>query len=362
MASEGTGRPPRKGALLVALATLILPLAGLVLGAPRAAESAPPEPELAAPAEPVAAPLVVAPPARPVVAPPIATPAPTPIAEPEPRNPFPRWTREQYLNFLLVGVDRRSPDEIYRTDTVILANVDLRARRATVISIPRDLVVSIPGFYPDRINAAYALGETNKLAGGGLKLLRDTVERNFMVRIHHYATVDFNCFRGTVDALGGVTLTVPERIHDPSYPTDDYGYKTVTFEPGRHRLDGERALEYARTRYADTDFGRMRRQQQIITALKEQALQVAGLGALPEAARACNGMSSDLSILDLVALGSLARDIRPTDIAFRLIDERMAVPYIAQSGASVLLPRWDEIRAMVRAAIPATGVSLSTRN
>jgi LCP family protein required for cell wall assembly len=270
-------------------------------------------------------------------------------------NPFPRWTREQSLNFLLLGIDRREENEVPRTDTLMLANLDLRARRASAVSIPRDLLVNIAGYGQDRINVVYGLGETQKRpGGGGMGLLRDTIERNFGVTVQHWALVDFGCFRGAVDALGGVTVTVPNRIYDPYYPTDDYRYQVVTFEPGRQKLDGERALQYARTRYGDTDFGRMRRQQQIVSAVREQALQVQSLGALPQVVRACSGLSSDLNVLDLVALGAAAREINQADIALRVIDEKLAVPYVAPSGASVLLPRWDEIRAMVRTSFPAT--------
>jgi LCP family protein required for cell wall assembly len=279
-----------------------------------------------------------------------------------PFNPFPRWTREESTTFLLLGIDRRPDEQLYRTDTVVLLNVDLRTRRGTVLSIPRDLVVNIPGYYRDRINSVYALGEVEKRAGGGIGLLRETVERNFGVRVDHWAAVDFSCFRGAVDAVDGVYLTVPERIYDPYYPTDDYGYKLVVFEPGRQWLSGERALEYVRTRYGDTDFGRMRRQQQVLAALKEQALQVRSLGALPRVSGACSGMSSDLSLLDLVALGAQAREIRQSDIALRVIDERLAVPYMAPSGAWVLLPRWDEIRSMVRSAMPSASASVAARN
>jgi LCP family protein required for cell wall assembly len=295
------------------------------------------------------------------------TPPPAP-AEPErsiqpapaPFNPLavlPRWNREQTMNILLMGVDRRTVDEIPRTDTIMLASVDLIARRASLVSIPRDLIVNIPGYGQDRVNTAFPVGEMRKARGGGAQLARETVERNFGMTINHYVLVDFNCFRGLVDAVGGVRVDVPYRIYDPQYPTPDYRTKTVVFEPGVVWLDGERALEYVRTRHTDTDFGRMRRQQQVISAFRDQALQVSSLTALPQALSACSGMASDLNAIDLVALGTALRDIRSSDIAMRVIDERMAYPtIIAGTGASVLIPRWDAIRAMMRSAAitPAT--------
>jgi LCP family protein required for cell wall assembly len=360
------GRAVRAGSLLIGLVALLLPLLAIGLSSPRTLPpTVPTEVEVA-----IARPVVVADlPARPeppaAVLPTAVLPVAVAVASPTPLpqavDPYPRWRLEDNLNFLLIGVDRRSPDEIYRTDTVMLANVDLRTRQATVISIPRDLVVSIPGFYQDRINSVYALGETEQGRGYGLKLLRDTVERNFGLRVHHYATVDFNCYRGVIDALGGVTVTVPERIYDPQYPTDDYGYKTVVFNPGVQRLNGERALEYARTRYSDSDFGRMRRQQQIVAALRERALQVGSLGVVTQVASSCGGMTSDLNLLELVSLGASMRDIRAADISFRVIDETMASRYIAPSGADVLLPRWESIRAMLKASLPTTTTSVSAR-
>lgn len=361
---EPTGRAP----LLAGALTLLLPLAWL-LAAVLAATPAPVaegevwaelvaeagleliEPDLLAegsPGEP-------APEAAPLAPPGPALPAPPPpAAPPSLAGALPRWERGQQVNVLLLGLDRRSPQDLPRTDTVVLASFDLTARRGLLLSIPRDLVVNIPNYGPDRINTAYPVGEQYRLPGGGIKLVRETVERNFGLPIHHHVLVDFDCFRGVIDAAGGVRVEVPRRIVDPRYPTPDYGYKTVVFEPGVAWLDGDRALEYVRTRYGDTDFGRMRRQQQVIAAFREQAVRVGSLASLPQAINACRGMASDLNVIELVALGASLRDIRSSDVAFRTIDEQLAYPTIVASGASVLMPRWDAIRAMLRSSAPVT--------
>src|SRR5438270_672982 len=109
--------------------------------------------------------------------------------------------------------------------------VDLATHAAGVLSIPRDLVVDIPGYGRDRINTAYVYGELYGKAGG-MDTLKATVLRNFGVPIDHYAVVDFGCFRGLVDALGGVTVDIPKHIVDTQYPTDDYGTRRVEFLPG----------------------------------------------------------------------------------------------------------------------------------
>lgn len=348
----GMSTAGRPWALVVGCLTLLVPLA-LIVGSALTV----PLPAAPAPGPAPVAEVVVEPPAEPPT-PPVelapavpAPPPPAPMPAPLPFNPFPSWTRESQTTFLLLGIDRRPDEEVFRTDSIILGSIDLRTKQGTAISIPRDLVVNIPGYSADRINTVYALGELDKKLGGPA-LLRQTIERNFGVRVDHYAIVDFGCFRGAIDALGGVQVNVTEPIYDPLYPTDDYGYKVVRFSPGPQWLGGEQALEYARTRHGDNDFYRMRRQQQLLTAVRDRALQVQSLAALPRVAGACSGMASDLGLLDLVALGAQAREIRQSDITQRVIDERMAIPYTAPSGAAVLLPRWDQIRAMVRSAMP----------
>jgi polyisoprenyl-teichoic acid--peptidoglycan teichoic acid transferase len=274
-------------------------------------------------------------------------------------DPIVAAQRQDRLTLLLVGIDRRPDEDLFRTDTLMLATLDLREGRASLLSIPRDLVVSIPGYGNERVNAAYAIGETGR-PGSGVSLLRETIKRNFGTQVDHHVLVDFACFSGTVDAIGGVTLDVPIRVVDPHFPTDDYGYKRISFEPGRQHLDGERALEYIRTRHADSDFGRMRRQQQFLLAFREQALHPRNLGALPRVTQACSRMSSDLSLSELVSLGLAARGISPASISMLTIDERLAAPHTAPSGAQVLLPRWKEIRALVQGRPPSAAAAAPT--
>ena len=89
--------------------------------------------------------------------------------------------------------------------------------------------------------------------------MQQTIEKNFGIQVDHFGLLDFQCFRTAVDAVGGVTVNVPRAIVDPSYPTEDYGTKLVKFDVGIQKMDGERALQYARTRSADSDFHRIQR-------------------------------------------------------------------------------------------------------
>jgi LCP family protein required for cell wall assembly len=195
-------------------------------------------------------------------------------------------------NVLLVGVDERPdhPDEGVRSDTLILVRVDAIGRWVTLLSIPRDTQVDIPGVGVSKINVAYGQGyaRASELYGpeatprqAGMAFSAETVETFLQLRergvgVDYIAQVNFAGFAGVIDALGGVWIDVPRPIVDEAYPTEDFGTVRVEFAAGRQLMDGERALIYARTRHADSDFGRAERQQQVLRAML-QAFQERGL-------------------------------------------------------------------------------------
>jgi hypothetical protein len=171
--------------------------------------------------------------------------------------------------------------------------------------------------------------------------------------------LDFQCFRTSVDAVGGVTINVPRAIVDPSYPTDDYGTKVVKFEPGVQKMDGERALEYARTRHADNDFQRMQRQQLVVEAMREQLLQLRTLPAVPTLLGGCGNMRSDLGWRDYLTLATSLRTLDKDHTTFAAIDDTMVADTVLSSGAAVLLPRWEPIRTLIGANL---GAGAATRS
>jgi LCP family protein required for cell wall assembly len=186
------------------------------------------------------------------------------------------------LNLLIVGVDERPdhPDEGVRSDTLILAHLDTGGRWASLLSIPRDSLVELPEIGPTKINVAYGAGYADPARYGaaatpreaGLASAAQTVEQFLGMqargqRVDYVAQVNFDGFAQIIDALGGVTINVPARIVDDEYPTPDFGTQRIEFEPGVQRMDGARALIYARTRHADSDFDRSARQQQVLRAI-----------------------------------------------------------------------------------------------
>jgi polyisoprenyl-teichoic acid--peptidoglycan teichoic acid transferase len=287
------------------------------------------------------------------------TPLPTPRVTPTPQ---PTWVGPPTFTFVALGVDQRNDREIPRTDTIMIGKVDLRTPRVNLISIPRDLVVDIPGYGQDRINTVYVYGEQFKEPGGGIGLLQRTIEKNFGIQVDHFGLLDFQCFRTAVDAVGGVTVNVPRAIVDPSYPTEDYGTKLVKFEIGVQRMDGERALEYARTRNADSDFHRIQRQQLIIAAMRDQVLQLRTLPSVPTLLTGCRNMRSDLSWRDYLNLATSLQALNSNRVSFAAIDDKMVIDTTVSTGAAVLLPRWDSIRTLVSESFGSGALNPTTRS
>lgn len=262
------------------------------------------------------------------------------------------WKGQRYVHILLLGLDRRD-DEPTRSDTIIIVTINLWDGVASMLSIPRDLVVPIPGHGEDRINAAYTYGQlahpNDPVAGPALAV--ETVSRQFKVPIEHYLQVDFNGFRGAVDAVGGVDIDVTETIDDPEYPTDDYGYKHIHFDPGCYHMDGEQALEYARTRHSGSDDQRRDRQMQVMQAVLDRTGDLNAARRLPEIVKSL-GASVQTSIPweGQLSLARMSRRINATGVQRFSIQPPMVSPTITRYGAWVYIGDWRAIGVLVREA------------
>jgi polyisoprenyl-teichoic acid--peptidoglycan teichoic acid transferase len=185
----------------------------------------------------------------------------------------PVWGGKTTINIMVLGIDKRPDGGDQNADAIIIAHVDLTKQKVAAVSIPRDLLVEIPGVGQDKINSAYNYGAKANLDSrvAGAAMMRDTLESVFGVFIDGYIMVDFSGFTEVIDAMGGVTIDVPQEIVDEEYPTEDYGTEVVRFTPGVQHMDGERALKYVRTRHQDSDDGRRERQLQVLRALFDKA-------------------------------------------------------------------------------------------
>jgi LCP family protein required for cell wall assembly len=253
-------------------------------------------------------------------------------------------------NILILGIDRR-PDQgdAVRTDTLLLLHVAPRDRRLGLLSIPRDLWVTIPGRGEERINAAHVYGEL-EATGNGPARAAETVRYNLGVPVHHTLRLDFDAFRGVIDAAGGIEIDVPTAVVDDAYPTEDYGTIRIEIPAGRQRMDGETALRYARSRHGSSDFDRAARQQQIFTALAKKLTRPGGWLVAPRVYRALqDAVETDLSMRDLARLALAWQRAGESGVLRIVIDRTMTTPFRTAEGAAVLLPHWDLIHPLVQA-------------
>ncbi len=261
----------------------------------------------------------------------------------------PEWSSKSRVTILLLGTDQREGETAPpRTDTIIVATLDPETKSAGMLSLPRDLWVTVPGHGNDRINSAYELGELQR-RGGGPELARKTVEELLGVPVDHYALIGFAGFQKLVDQVGGIVVDVERPIKDNEYPDQDYSLRRIFFQPGLQRLDGEQALWYVRTRHADSDFGRARRQQQFIMGLRRQALQ---LNLLPKAPSILSALSdtikTDLRPSEILGLAKLAKDIDAGAVTSRVVDESITQHWVTPAGAQVELPDKTAVKRLVQ--------------
>jgi len=223
------------------------------------------------------------------------------------------------LTFLLVGTDTRSDVPTTgtdadggigrdRSDVLMLATVDPGRTTASVVSIPRDSWVDIPGRGMNKINAAYALG--------GPSLLIETVENLTQLRVDHFGVIDFAGFESMVDAVGGIDVAVSEA-------TSNEG---VEFRQGLNHLDGAEALVFVRQRYglADGDLDRAQRQQAALRALLSKAASggtfgdPAGFYGLLDAATRSVGVDDTLTNGGIRSLALEMTGLRASGVTFLL--------------------------------------------
>jgi LCP family protein required for cell wall assembly len=266
-------------------------------------------------------------------------------------TPIPRPTP---INVLLLGTDER-PDEgaPMRTDTIILMTLDPASQTAGMLSLPRDLWVPIPGFnITTKINTAYGMGERSNYPGGGEQLVMDTVGSFVGQPVPYFVRVNFNGFVDLVNLIGGIDVNVAKTIHDDKYPTDDYGVETFHMDAGPQHLDGEMALKYARTRNVDDDYGRSRRQQEVLRAVFEKVRSAEMIPTLlANAPRLLytlgNSVATNIPLGKQLELASYVNENPPREIRQLVLDSRYGEETYSAEGAWILLPD----RARVRAAV-----------
>lgn len=301
-------------------------------------------------------------------------------------------------NFLILGIDKRSNVPYtysgpsgkqerngFLSDTIILASVDLTTKKVSFISIPRDTWVSIPGWgsFPaseGKINSAYSLGDTYSHPGGGLNLAKKIVSKHLGVTIHYALRIDFEGFVKSVDTLGGLDINVEKTFDDYRYPIPgketancsggnfNCRYEYVHFEKGKNRMNGETALQYARSRSGTngegSDFARAVRQQKVIQAFVKKATSLESLLNPVKVNSLFNNLGETIETdFDFAAVGALlklAKDLQISSDQTLVLDPSTDLMVNGDSnlygGAYVIIPKngWDEIRTKIKEFLAKT--------
>jgi len=203
------------------------------------------------------------------------------------------------INILLLGTDEELGSQS-RTDTIILVSLDHANKKVSLLSIPRDTRVDIPGHGENKINAANLMG--------GADLVRETLSSLLKVPIDYYVITNFNGFKQIVDTLGGVEIDV-ER--DMQYRVYD---GMIDIKKGLQRLDGDKALQYVRFRHDKLgDITRTQRQQKFLTALAKEVMEPKNLIKLPVLIpELTHAVETDINIAQMIGL---AKEIKLFDLS-----------------------------------------------
>lgn len=215
--------------------------------------------------------------------------------DPPPDNPETEAGQENWIrakgriNILLLGTDQDLKTNS-RTDTIILTSIDTVNKKVSLLSIPRDTRVNIPGFGENKINSANLLG--------GVDLVKESISGLIKVPIDYYVITNFEGFKGIVDTLGGVEIDVERNMKYRVYDG------MIDLKKGLQRLDGEKALQYVRFRHDKLgDITRTQRQQKFLAALAKEMMQAKTILKLPVLIPKLNeAVNTDLSITQMIGL------------------------------------------------------------
>ena len=237
-------------------------------------------------------------------------------------------------NLLVFGIDYSDPgNAVARSDTIMLFTFNPYTPKTALLSIPRDLWVSIPGEGENRINTAHFFAESQQ-AGSGPQALKDTIEQNFNLNIHYYLRLRFESFREIVDSLGGVDIELNEPM--AGYPA------------GHHHLTGRKALAFVRDRSGTDDFFRMSQGQFMLKSLMKNLLNPVKILRLPAVAKSFfEAIDTNIPIWIFPRLVFSILRTGPDGINNVVLNRELANPMVTDQGAMVLMPNWPLIHLLV---------------
>ncbi|MBI2552001.1 LCP family protein [Candidatus Uhrbacteria bacterium] len=262
------------------------------------------------------------------------------------------------VNILLLGMGGVGHEGATLTDTIVVASIRPSDTQVGLLSIPRDLQIKIPGYGYGRINTVNAYTERDSPGTGAAQTAR-IISEILDQPIHYYIRVDFAAFKKIIDTGGGIEVNVEQSFYDPFYPDDNFGYAPVSFEKGVQTMNGERALQFVRSRHGTggegNDFARARRQQKILLALKDRLLSFDVL-LRPKRIKAIieslkDHIQTNIALWEGLRFANLLKNIDPAKIKSQVLDSSPEglLRERNYNGAFVLEPKdqtWGEVRSL----------------
>ena len=246
--------------------------------------------------------------------------------------------KPKLMYILAAGIDSTSSG--YRgglADVIRIVRIDFDTPKVTVLTLPRDLWVELPGIKEEydtlthgKLNTAYTHGiphlDRYEGEGGGPGLLAHTIAHNYGLAVDHYAVINMEVFVDIVDALDGIDLYL-NRTWDGRGDTDNPDLEDWVFEEGEHHMRGDEALRFARIRLNDTEIMRTDNQTVVICAIKDRMLHPSVFGALPNLVKAFLGrIQTDLSPAQISQLIALMPKLQRENLLFIRFPNAMLVP------------------------------------
>jgi polyisoprenyl-teichoic acid--peptidoglycan teichoic acid transferase len=233
------------------------------------------------------------------------------------------------INFLLLGRGGDGHDGPDLTDTILVASIDPVNKTTTLVSVPRDLWVTVPGYGQMKINSVFANAKYHSLnlnskdkakaESDGINLAEQEVTQVLGIPIHYYVLMDFQAFKEAVDAVGGVDVNVPEDLVDPTMAWENH-WNSVLAKKGMDHMDGTQALLYVRSRHGSArgDFDRTERQRLLIEALSQKVLSAGTYTNPLKISQLMSAfgdhVSTDLSVNDALRLMTIAKGMSTTNM------------------------------------------------
>jgi polyisoprenyl-teichoic acid--peptidoglycan teichoic acid transferase len=258
--------------------------------------------------------------------------------QPDPGSIAYKLQHGQQVNVLLLGMGGYENDAPFLTDSIMAVTIDPNSHRVMMASIPRDLVARMNlqtnpnSIWTNKINAAYEVPYTSIICcvapqyqgrDGGGHAAEHEVGKITGLTFDRYIAIDFKAFRDMVNALGGVDVCLTTNLDDYTYPNYGHGFIALHYKAGCQHLSGEQALQVARSRHAiepqqSSDFGRSRRQQDIMQAIKKKATTVNGWAKAPQLLDALQkNIHTDMSLADMKAIYDWGKNL-PDSAIIRL--------------------------------------------